>query len=535
MEMAPKNYVSTGFPAAKTAFRLHLTQYNISVEEPYYWVINFLKDDAGFAEFEKITDIFAGSLFSAFGSQQASKMSVVQDRASSFLATAGKMSKEIFQILRELRIIDEKLEHYHKSWGIDSKTKIKDPKNKVESSEVVLKGYWIDLVDGGSKSPTSVYGMSAQLGYGPLPDLFFKISPESISDVEKVVEREAGQFNSAVKMVLKRKLDAYLSWKEQTFNELETRRRFTIKYLKQHYQVIQMYLDWAKPYLKSAQLLKNRDHHLNSVDFISSFDSTLMEMEFLAKGSKKGAYTPVILMHFNYTSFPQGKYNPQYNQTEIAHMGRVEIVWRAYSWSDHEIYMYKKMRQDEDNELIGDVIGSMNSAMGEYGSELRHYIGEIGETIEGSVEDEKENLLKRQILNLGQTNSKKMKEILQIKDQDTRIYELEEFYKKIAKSKKDTWAGPLVGIISGFKEIGGAVIGKSPKTAEKSGVLKECPKCHTMNSADSVFCSKCKNRLKELEYEESVKDSSDRKGASSSKVCQVCYEKFKKAHRMVTW
>jgi len=138
MELSPGNWGKTGFPKSKGNRRLILEKYGLSIEEPYFWVINFLRDDFGFHDFEKISDIFTGSVFSGFGSQQSTKTGVVQDRASNFLATAGKMSKEIFQILRELRIIDEKLGHYYNSWGIDEKTKKKDPTKKLESSEIVL-------------------------------------------------------------------------------------------------------------------------------------------------------------------------------------------------------------------------------------------------------------------------------------------------------------------------------------------------------------------------------------------------------------
>jgi len=404
-ELAPNSFMKTGFPKSLSTFRLIHSKHSLSLEGLYFWVINFYKNDFGIGEFQKITDVFAGSAFSSFGATQATKAGVVQDRASGFLATAGKMSKEIFQIIRELRIIDEKLGHYYDSWGLDHKTGLEKGK-KSESAEIVLKGYWIDLVDGGSKSPTSVYGMAANLNYGALPDLFFKIHPEKEDEVEKIVDNQAGQFNNSVKTVLKRKLQAYLKWKYTTFDELVTRRKFTVKYLKQHYQVIKMYLDWAKPYLKASEIFKSRKKFTGSVNLISSFNSTMLEIEFMAiaRGKSAGLYRPVIVLHFNYLTKPESKYNPQYNQSDMAHVGEVEITWRAYSWTDAQIWSYQKMREAEDDEMVGDVIGSMTGAMGEYDKELKYYIEELGENFDDTTEDKKINLLKKQILNYGQKN-----------------------------------------------------------------------------------------------------------------------------------
>ena len=545
MELAPDNWSNTNFPKSVMNRRLVFEKYGLSIEEPYFWIVNFLRDDFGMYDFEKITDIFSGSLFSGFGSQQATKVGVVQDRASNFLATVGKMSKEIFQIIRELKIIDEKLDHYYRSIGKDKKTDLVDAKKKEEGSEIVLKGYWVDLVDGGAKSPTSVYGMASQLGYGPLPDLFFRIHPQKSEDIDKTIKEQAGQFNDQVKMVLSRKLQSYLLWKQHTQEELETRRRFTTKYLKQHYQVIQMYLDWAKPYLRQANMLKHRDSHLKNVDLVASFDTTLLEIEFFAKGQKKGRYTPVILMHFYYASQPQGKYNPQYNQTEIVHTGRLEMTWRAYSWTDADIYCYKKMRKDEDDELIGDVIGAMNEAMREYGEDFRTYIKEQGESFSDRPDEKRVNLLTEQINNLGKKYAdavKKLKDENKGKSAGEMIDLLENYYKKNSKDKYSGWASPLTDIVKGFKEVGKEMFSFKFTEDKKKDILDVCPRCNTENPKNpktderNQVCSECGHVFYQ-DKEKEFKDAGNKKDAEggAKAVVSVSYDKFKKAHRMVTW
>ena len=117
-------------------------------------------------------------------------------------------------------IIDERLELYNKSREGDL------------ASEIALKGYWIDLVEGGAKNPASVYGMARELQFGTLPDLFFGAKIMKSNEVQKEVE--ALEFNKKVKEVLMRKLKTFIIWKEHTYKELNNRRNFNIKYLRQH-------------------------------------------------------------------------------------------------------------------------------------------------------------------------------------------------------------------------------------------------------------------------------------------------------------
>ena len=85
-----------------------------------------------------------------------------------------KLTKELFQIVREVRILDERLDLYNSSSkAIKNKGNVFD-RRMSQSAEIVLRGYWVDLKDGGVKSPGSVYGLATTLGYASLPDLFFE-------------------------------------------------------------------------------------------------------------------------------------------------------------------------------------------------------------------------------------------------------------------------------------------------------------------------------------------------------------------------
>ncbi|MEK6921027.1 MAG: hypothetical protein AABX82_04040, partial [Nanoarchaeota archaeon] len=202
-------YAKTGFPISKLTYKVVHQIFNQSIEENYFWTMEFLRTHEGFSDLTKITDMFSASEHSAFFGSAQQRLGLQQDKVSQFLATIGKMVKELFQLVREIRILDERLNYYKDSDNAHSKTR--------ESAEITLKGIWIDLVEQGSKNPASVYGMARELQFTVLPDLFFSIHPNTVDDVDGAVD--ALDFNRKVKEVLKRKLRTFMEWKRTTHEE----------------------------------------------------------------------------------------------------------------------------------------------------------------------------------------------------------------------------------------------------------------------------------------------------------------------------
>ena len=152
----------TGFPKPKGVRRAVLQEFNQSIEEMYFWLLEEIRQSQGFKDITKITDIFSASEQSAFFGSAQQRLGLQQDKVSQFLATIGKMVKELFQLVRELRILDERLGYYVDSSDATSKSR--------ESAEITLKGIWIDLIEQEAKNPASVYGMSRELQFTTLPD-----------------------------------------------------------------------------------------------------------------------------------------------------------------------------------------------------------------------------------------------------------------------------------------------------------------------------------------------------------------------------
>ena len=81
-------------------------------------------------------------------------------------------------------------------------------------------------------------------------------------------------------------------------------------------------------------------------------------------------------------------YVQEYQRGPI-HVGRVEVNFRAYSWTDKQIEKYKRMREQEDFQLLGVIDASVKAAMEALGDELMRYLQEAGEEMEKPVEDKR--------------------------------------------------------------------------------------------------------------------------------------------------
>ena len=460
VETAMEQLVETDYPCPNVKkarghpyrFRLIYETFQNSIEESYFWVLNYMRYDVGFADIDKITDIFAAAETSAFGGVQQQRIGLQQDKVTQFMAAIGKMTKDLFQLVRELRVLDERLGYYEKC---------KNPNKRIaEPADITLKGIYIDMAEGGAKSPASVFGMARELQFTTLPDLFFSTFPRTSDEVGKIVD--ALDFNKNVKVVLKRKLFSFLRWKEETEKELKSRKIFTLKYLRQHFDVIKMYMHWVKPYLKNIRRLQSDQMKLDTPDLIASFEGSMVEIEILAKytpGPNKD-YKSVIISLFEYRTRPAMNYTAEHYQRGPLHVGELKITHRGYTWDDEDIANYKKYRELDDLDLLKSIDGSIKAAMEALGDELEKYLEEAGRA-EGFDKSE------------------------------------------IEKPKLPTVVSPLGSALKGFRDIFGALGGKS-KTGKKRNKF-----------------------VIEQEIKAAIADLKPK--------MWLVYKNYKKAHKMITW
>lgn len=456
-EIALNVFGQTGFPQPYLKFRIIYEAVSQYVEESYFWILDHLKHDWGFTHFDKITDIFAASEQSAFFGVSEQRLGLQQDKASQYIRGISEMLKALFQIVREIRIIDERLTYYENTFG-------RKTENEAVGSEITLKGIWIDQVEGGVKNASSVYGLAQTVGFSILPDLFFRVRANDagldkmedydaqdkrmsgiILEVDKKVDEISG-FNEKVKEVLKRKLTQYYTWKLRTYRELKTRKNFTLKYLRQHYDTIKLYTGWIKPYLRNIKRLQLDEKRLRSADIISAFEGAMVEIEILCRrmdrtpGTGYEKYFPCILLHFVYRTTPSMTYTAEGYQRGPAHTGKFEFNIKAYVWNEDQMENYRRMKEEEDLELLTSIDESVKAAMDALGDDLKNYLLLGGEEI---FEQEKKWLSSKDIEEI-----RKLTPAARIK----RIKELKESRQK-KEEKQPTVLDPFKDVLFGIRDV----------------------------------------------------------------------------------
>ena len=424
-------------------YKLTIDSPQSGVERYYFWVLNFLKTKAPFGigyNVEKIKDYFSMTETSAYFGATEQKKAVQQDRAAQFLRGLSEMTKALYQQVRELRVIKERLQYYE------------DAEKGSEAAEIALKGLWANVVEGGAKNPDSVYGLQTQLGFAILPDLFFSIHPKEEHEIDKYISgfnKEKGlDLNRKQREVIKRKLYQFMKWKKHTHSELIQRNKFSLKYLRQHYNTMKLYMGWIKPYLRNAMRLEGRGQ-ITAPELVSAFDSTLIELELLGYNKKSEKYIPCVVVKYRYVAMPQLAYQEEYQRGAI-HVGRTEISFEAYVLTKDQIEEYKKKIDQEDFELLS----SIDETMAALGDELKEYLEKAGEKF--GKEEYKEEPDERNAI---------LKMLFPKKKSEKREEKEEKEYTSIAE--------PFVALGEGFMELTSFIRLPKAKKGERKSSEKE--------------------------------------------------------------
>jgi hypothetical protein len=367
------------FPKPMKRFRIIVESSGASIEEPYFWILNMFREGMQFVDIIKLKDIFTATETSSFFGLTANRLQQEQALAGNYMQNIGAFIPQLTTMINEIKKIDTRLSMYYE--GTRSFRPKTDPdydRPESNSAEVALRQTWAELIDAGAgRNPSSLFNLAHEMGFATLPNLFFASDAKSTKDVDKAIDPML--FNDKVKNVLKAKLYSYFAWKENTFIEYTARRSFLIKYLRQHYEIIRTYLNWLRPYLLHAKRMSADEHRLNSPDLIGAFEQSMVEVEFLAK--KKGKkYNKCILAHFLFKTRPSLEFvrmEDRGQQRGAVHIGRVEITLRGYSWTDEQLDAFKKLREDQDIDLLGFFISS-DQTLNLLREDLKKYLKEAG-------------------------------------------------------------------------------------------------------------------------------------------------------------
>ncbi len=365
-----ENIYVAGDRGADAKYKVYIESPQQGVEPFYFWILSFLQKGRlglNFERIEKIKDLFSASETSAYWGDVEARRAIQQDRFEKYMTNVGAMTKSLIQQLRDLRILEERLSYYHNA------------DKGEEAAMTALKTIWTDLVEG--KSPTSVFALAGQPGYVTLPDLFFAVNAKKPEDIDKIITEKKFEMNERVRSVLKQKLEKFLLWKEHTSKELDQRWKFQLKYLRQHNQVIKLYLTWLKPYL--ANIKKLQTVSTSRAELVKAFDTSVIELELLAISGKVPKEKPditdtapkaVLRIKFDFTAIPQIAYQEGSAKGAI-HVGKTIITIEGFVATEKQIQDYIKKLEEEDYEILQ----SIDESIGAMKEELEKYLKMAGE------------------------------------------------------------------------------------------------------------------------------------------------------------
>ncbi|MGE0793591.1 MAG: hypothetical protein AB7V77_05435, partial [Candidatus Woesearchaeota archaeon] len=230
---------------------------------------------------------------------------------------------------------------------------------------------------------------------------------------------------------------------------------------------------------------------LNSAELVGAFDSTRIDVEVLFRrplsSDKKNAHHVCILASFSYKTKPNLTYKPEMQQQAVSHIGSCNVTFRMYGWHDKDIAAYKKMREEEDMDLLGLADEGVASAFEALKDELQKYLDEAEATDPTNMKNKKE------------------KEELEAAK---KVYEERNKKKSFFSSIE-----PFAGIFKGFGELAGSLVAGSEADKQKNVDLSKI----------------------EDEKEERNSDAIKKAQKEAARFGWVGYNIFKKAHKMLNW
>jgi len=339
-------------------YKITYDTFGQTLEPVYFWMLDFLRnpDPSGLGfEVNKVEEQFEASAGGGFFGELGTKASVMQDRAMKILETVNAVLRTLINLIYDLREYDMRLEIYD-----DADPEKQKDKDKRRSAEYSLKGIWMDQVDIKAGLGSINQLARGDLQFITLRDAFFQI--ENLKDVKTL------DLNKRVKTLLEKKLEEYSKWRSASEKELRKRYAIEKNYLKSQVDSLRLYTKWARPYLRAAQKLGMTEFKtkagLPSPDIVTTFNNMQMELKLFGKKEiKPGSvydnygklkfnekYFACVELEFKFRTAPQIARQGQ--ASHYAHVGVIEILFRAYALTEEDIKDIEQLEVFEDMALV---------------------------------------------------------------------------------------------------------------------------------------------------------------------------------------
>jgi len=371
---------SSGFKLGGDMEATHTLVYDSSSEtlEPIYFFILDLMNDMRLPP-EKLVDNFSSTPGSGHFSEMGSKATMMQQQAGKIMGDVNTVLRSVLNIVYDLKEFKIRLQSYD---GLKSKSK-----EEQDASILSLKQIWMDKVDiakGNSGLKAMAFG---QGGFQTLIDAFLAAKDEK--DVDKI------DLNDRIKRILKPRLSEFNIWLGESEKELRKRYEIEKTYLKSQVNSLKLYSRWAKPYLKSASDLEQKDRGREPA-LVKMFDTIILELTLLGKNKfdiadsaskgevpadfskpkflktvKRNYYT-CILVDFIFRGIPQ-----KVQQSHYAFGGKAEVTFKAYVLNDDELKKFEEeFSKSEVNDVLSLIEGATTESLGQLEQDIKEFLEE---------------------------------------------------------------------------------------------------------------------------------------------------------------
>jgi hypothetical protein len=336
-----------------------------SLEPVYFWILD-LMEDMGFTV-EKLIDNFSTSPGSGHFGEFGQRATIMQQQGTKILGDINNVTRSILNLIYDLKEFKIRIGAYD-----DLKSN-----EKKEAALMSLKQIWMDKVDI-TKGNSSIKAMAlGQVGFVTLIDAFLVAKDEK--DVDKI------DLNDRVKRILKARIQEFNLWLIQSEVELRKRYEMEKSYLKSQVNSLKIYSRWAKPYLRTAQQLEQKEQGRNP-DFVKTFDTIILELTLFGKSQisppvelsnlKARKYYKCVLVDIYFRGIPR----KIAQQAHYSFGGRAEITFRAYSLNEEEITkLNEEMEKSDISDALSLIEGATTESLGQIQEEIDYFLNETQE------------------------------------------------------------------------------------------------------------------------------------------------------------
>ncbi len=332
-----------GDPTA--SYKMTFDSQQAQLEPIYYWILDFIQDMGW--KTTKITDNFMSSPGSGHFAEMGQRATKMQEEGMKILGGINQIIKSILNLIYDLKEFEIRLESYN-----DAKS---EDKQKNSDGNLALKQIWLDNVDL-KRGRGSIHQMATELGFTTIREAFMMAdSRESLKKMND--DNGGGIINEQVMRILIPRINEFKKWKEYSEKELRKRMSIEKNYLKSQVETIKLYSAWMKPYLRSAEELRQKGFEGDSA-LVNAFSTSMFELTLLAKkGAKvpekfgdynlKRKYNSCMLITLKYRGHVSQRVTQKGDQG-FAMGGRIDMTFDAYSLNEEELKLIEEELKKED-------------------------------------------------------------------------------------------------------------------------------------------------------------------------------------------